>query len=128
MSGWGLTEIIKWLTIFISYRNLFFLFLDMRISEQEIALIKKLARQIFGKNTKVFLFGSRVDDQKKGGDIDLFITGDQKSNFTVEHKIDFLVELKALIGDQKIDVILDTESTRQKKQFHRSITRQAVEL
>jgi predicted nucleotidyltransferase len=100
----------------------------MRISEEEITLIKKLARQIFGNGTKVFLFGSRVDDRKKGGDIDLFITGEQKSNYTVAHKIDFLVELKSLIGDQKIDVILDTESTRQKKQFHRSITRQAVEL
>lgn len=100
----------------------------MRISEREIALIKKLARQIFGTDTKVFLFGSRVDDQKKGGDIDLFITSEQKSNFTVAQKIDFLVELKSLIGDQKIDVILDTDSTRQKRKFHRSITQQAVEL
>jgi len=100
----------------------------MRISEQEITLIKKLACQIFGNKTKVYLFGSRVDDTKKGGDIDLFIAGGQKSNFTVSKKIDFLVELKSLIGNQKIDVILDTEATRQKKQFHRSITQQAVEL
>ena len=100
----------------------------MRISEHEISLIKKLAHQIFGSKTKIYLFGSRIDDRKKGGDIDLFISSEQKSNLTLSKKIEFLVELKSFIGNQKIDVILDTDSTRQKKQFHRSITRQAVEL
>ncbi len=100
----------------------------MRISDHEISLIKRLACQIFGSKTKIYLFGSRIDDRKKGGDIDLFISSEQKSNLTVSKKIEFLVELKSLIGNQKIDVILDTDSTRQKKQFHRSITQQAVEL
>jgi hypothetical protein len=41
----------------------------MRISEQEIELIKNLAVKSFGENTKVFLFGSRTADNKRGGDI-----------------------------------------------------------
>jgi len=100
----------------------------MRISEKEIELIKKLAVNIFGDNTKVFLFGSRTSDSKRGGDIDLFITNNQKSKLTLSAKIEFLTELKLLIGEQKIDVVLDTESTRSKKQFYNSVRKEAIKL
>jgi predicted nucleotidyltransferase len=100
----------------------------MRITENEITAIKKLAQKIFGKGTIVYLFGSRIDDNKKGGDIDLFITNKEKSNLTILSKVEFLTELKLIIGDQKIDVILDNSHTRQKKQFYHSITKQAIEL
>jgi len=39
----------------------------MRISEKEIQVIKNLAVSIFGEDTKVFLFGSRIADNKRGG-------------------------------------------------------------
>lgn len=100
----------------------------MRISKQEIESIKELAVNIFGKETKVLLFGSRIADNKRGGDIDLFVTNNKKENLTLAAKVKFLVELKLLIGEQKIDVILDTESTRSKKQFYNSIKQQAIEL
>lgn len=100
----------------------------MRISEIEIDVIKKLAVRIFGRNTKVFLFGSRTSDVKKGGDIDLFISNPQKSKLTFSAKIEFLTELKLIIGEQKIDVVLDTDSVRSKKQFYNSLKRKAVEL
>ncbi len=45
----------------------------MRLTTEQIALIKQKATLIFGESAKVFLFGSRVDDTKKGGDIDIFI-------------------------------------------------------
>ena len=100
----------------------------MRISEEEIELIKNLAVKIFGENTKVFLFGSRTADNQKGGDIDLFITNNKKSKLTFSAKIDFLTELKILIGDQKIDVVLDNEAAMMKKQFYQSVRKEAIEL
>ena len=100
----------------------------MRISEKEIESIKNLAVSIFGDDTKVFLFGSRTADSKRGGDIDLFITNKQKSKLTLSAKIDFLTELKILIGEQKIDVVLDIESARSKKQFYQSVIKEAIEL
>jgi predicted nucleotidyltransferase len=100
----------------------------MRISEKEIESIKTLAEKIFGVGTKILLFGSRTADNKKGGDIDLFVTNNKKENLTLTAKINFLVELKLLIGEQKIDVVLDTESTRSKKQFYKSIKQHAIEL
>ncbi len=76
----------------------------MRLSEYEQEAIKKVFLEIF-ENGKIYLFGSRVDDTKKGGDIDLYIEPTQCQNL-VSKKIDFLVKLKNIIGDQKIDVVM----------------------
>ena len=44
----------------------------MRLKDFEIRAIKEAVRSMDSK-AKVYLFGSRVDDTKKGGDIDLLI-------------------------------------------------------
>jgi hypothetical protein len=46
----------------------------------------------------------------------------------MEAKIHFLAELKAEIGERKIDVVFDNDATRQKKNFYRSIISQKVVL
>lgn len=43
----------------------------MRLLNYEIDSIKKTFFEIF-ENGNIYLFGSRVDDSLKGGDIDLF--------------------------------------------------------
>ena len=45
----------------------------MRLASWEVKEIKKTAKKIFGEDTKVYLFGSRVDNTKKGGDIDYML-------------------------------------------------------
>ena len=45
----------------------------MRLSTDQIQAIRQAATAAFGKGTSVWLFGSRVDDAKKGGDIDLLV-------------------------------------------------------
>ena len=52
----------------------------MRLKKENIEVIKILAKKYFGENAKVYLFGSRIDDNKKGGDIDLYIETDVKDN------------------------------------------------
>ena len=83
----------------------------MRLQQYEIDSITSIANIIFGKGSKVILFGSRVHDELKGGDIDLYIQP-AKQGALIKKKIDFLVALKAKIGDQKIDVILAKDSSR----------------
>ncbi len=98
----------------------------MRLTQFEITAIKHVAKEIFGSNTRVFLFGSRVDEQKRGGDIDLFIKDARE--YSLRKKVIFLAELKKRIGDQKIDVVFDNESTRRQTGFYNSILNNAAVL
>ena len=45
----------------------------MRLSNQTQQIIRKTVAEIFGQEANIILFGSRVDDTAKGGDIDLLI-------------------------------------------------------
>jgi len=81
----------------------------MRLTDYEIDSIKKTFHKVFGSG-KIYLFGSRVDDNKKGGDIDLYVQVEVAQDMLIK-KIDFLAKLKEKIGDQKIDVVISKERT-----------------
>jgi len=82
----------------------------MRLTAFEVNAIKQSAEEVFGSKAEVMLFGSRVDDTKKGGDIDLYIKAQTGNDLA--HKIKFLVSLEQKIGEQKIDVILAVDKNR----------------
>jgi predicted nucleotidyltransferase len=64
-------------------------------------------RKNFGKDTQVWLFGSRVNDETRGGDIDLYIEPQiQKSSDLITAKLQFLRDVHKKLGEQKIDVVL----------------------
>ncbi len=79
----------------------------MRIKEEDLQQIKRIAKVYFGDDAKVYLFGSRVDDKKRGGDIDLYIETGLKENI-VQRKIKMLGELQEILGEQKIDIVINT--------------------
>jgi len=79
----------------------------MRISEFEIETIKSLAKLHFGSNAEVFLFGSRTNNQLRGGDIDLFIRNPKGELLKIKTKIDFINELILQNGKKKIYVVLE---------------------
>lgn len=45
----------------------------MRITPKQTHLIKKTIAREIDPGANVWLFGSRVDDQRRGGDIDLYV-------------------------------------------------------
>jgi len=81
----------------------------MRLESWEIEEIKKAAKLVFGENVRIILFGSRVYDNKKGGDIDLYVI---TNNPSIEKKGQFWVELQEKLGEQKIDIILSEDKNR----------------
>ena len=82
----------------------------MRLVSWEVKEIKDAAKKIFGEDTKVYLFGSRVDDTKKGGDIDLYVV---TKNNSYENKVKFWCELQQRLGEQKIDIIVSKNPSRE---------------
>lgn len=85
----------------------------MRLKTYEVEAIKETYTHIFADGL-VYLFGSRVDDHKKGGDIDLYLVPDQPLTVSeaYDKKSKFRLELKDKIGEQKIDIIIAKDHTR----------------
>lgn len=100
----------------------------MRLTEFQITTINNLSKKHFGSSTRIYLFGSRTDDSKKGGDIDLLIRNNDESALTLEAKIHYLAELKKILGNQKIDIVLDNSATRKKLNFYSSVINNQIEL
>lgn len=79
----------------------------MRLKDFEQAAIISTVKCL-DKNAHVYLFGSRVDDSKKGGDIDLLIMSTQLKS---DDKRAIKMKLYELIGEQKIDILLAADDT-----------------
>ena len=79
----------------------------MRLSKEEADFIKYLAKKYFN-STDVYLFGSRTDDNKKGGDIDIYIETNLKN--TLKAKLKFLTEFEMKFGIQKIDIVVNNHT------------------
>lgn len=45
----------------------------MRLKPEQITLIKSVIARHFGEAARIWLFGSRVDDARRGGDVDLYV-------------------------------------------------------
>jgi predicted nucleotidyltransferase len=79
----------------------------MRLTQQEIQIIKSSVHEVMGENTNVWLFGSRVDDSKRGGDIDLFIEADlYDPTERVLKTAQLWAKLQLRLGEQRIDIVL----------------------
>ncbi|MFO7446750.1 MAG: nucleotidyltransferase domain-containing protein [Ignavibacteriaceae bacterium] len=77
----------------------------MRLKDHEITAIKETVKKYDG-SAEVFLYGSRADDTKKGGDIDILIISDK---IKLDEKIKIKIELYGKIGEQKIDLVAAPE-------------------
>jgi len=74
----------------------------VRISEEDIFIIKSTILKYI-QNAKIILFGSRIDDNKKGGDIDLLFLTDKKLTFAQKSR--FKNDFFQRFGEQKIDIV-----------------------
>ena len=82
----------------------------MRLNKHYIKTIKHSFKEVF-KEGEIYLFGSRVDDTQKGGDIDLYLKLKDKTNL-FRKKLKFLAKIKKELGEQKIDVIFNLDNNR----------------
>ncbi|MFZ2968633.1 MAG: nucleotidyltransferase domain-containing protein [Sulfuricurvum sp.] len=82
----------------------------MRLTQQEITIIKSTILDVLTDST-IILFGSRLYDDKRGGDIDLLI----QTNHTVDMKqqIKILAEMELQGIERKVDLLFHTPLTQE---------------
>lgn len=81
----------------------------MRLTPHQQTAINTAAKNNFGQNVGVWLFGSRADDSKKGGDIDLLIRPDpDAADQLFVKKVRLLSQLERDLGQRKIDVVIES--------------------
>lgn len=95
----------------------------MRITvEEKAAIIDSILK--FDQDAEIFLFGSRVDDTGRGGDIDILI----KSNAINKQDLVMLEdELFSKIDEQKLDFVL-TETDVESAFVRMILARGAIKL
>ena len=80
----------------------------MRISEHEKQTILDTVTAA-DADAEVYLFGSRVDDAKMGGDINLLALS---RKIDLMAKLDVLAALHKSIGEQKIDIVIVPDASQ----------------
>lgn len=77
----------------------------MRLQPHERTAIRALGLRHFGVVPR--LFGSRLDESRGGGDIDLLIATTLPAAEATRKKLDLLADLWIALGERKIDILLD---------------------
>ena len=81
----------------------------MRLDSKEIETVRTLVEAIVGKGSKVRVFGSRLNDSKRGGDLDLLVESDDPVDairradlkLDLEEKLDLPLDIIFLEKDKK---------------------------
>ncbi len=81
----------------------------MRLTKEQINHLILATHKFFGESAQIWLFGSRADDNKKGGDIDLYIETD-KNQELIAAKLEMLGFIWFVFGDQKIDLLIPSRT------------------
>jgi len=81
----------------------------VRLTPIQIQLIKNTADNVLNASNQIWLFGSRVDDSQRGGDIDLFIEAQTMFDNRAEIICKLYASLIMVLGDCKIDILLKDE-------------------
>ena len=90
----------------------------MRLTEHQRESIKSVVTSVIGEESRIWLFGSRADDSKRGGDIDLLI----ETETVVPNRVGALCQLEGALavrlGNRKIDVLLKDANTADAPIYH----------
>ncbi len=82
----------------------------VRLEPSQVLVICQTFRANFLENDHLWLFGSRANLSKRGGDIDLYIeTTIQPLRKALDAKNKFYIQLIKQLGDQKIDIVINDQ-------------------
>lgn len=99
----------------------------MRLTEHEIQIIRDTAHEVFGQNIRIILFGSRVDDAAKGGDIDLMIETSEEVDRPALFSARVASRVSRSLSGRAVDVVLKAPNLKTQP-IHDIATRSGIVL
>ena len=99
----------------------------MRLSLQTQQIIKDTTQEVFGIEVHVKVFGSRINDDARGGDIDLLVELPFCIADSERKALQLTARLQLRIGDQPIDVLVIDPST-QRQSMHEQANMTGISL
>ncbi|PKY10189.1 DNA polymerase III subunit beta [Acidithiobacillus marinus] len=78
----------------------------MRLSPEQVAIIRQATAESFGPGARVWLFGSRVDDSKRGGDVDIMVESGSPIDAPAFLAANLSARLQRRMHGRKVDVLL----------------------
>ena len=101
----------------------------VRLSQEDLTALVELFHKHFLKNDRLWIFGSRADLSKKGGDIDIYIeTKIENLDHAINAKANFLWDLESKIGEQKVDVVLNVITLNNKLPVYSIAKKEGVKI
>lgn len=103
----------------------------MRLTTAQIQTIERAACQYFGADAAVWLFGSRTDDDKKGGDYDFLVeTSLDSPDALIQQKIAMLLALQSSrpFEDEKIDLVIKRRNSSFELPIYTVAQQQGIKL
>ncbi len=97
----------------------------MRLNEHEKTAIREVIHGV-DPTADIYLFGSRLDDSRHGGDIDLYAETEIQEKL-LKHKFRILSKLWERIGEQRIDIDLKLRSAPLRA-IHRMAKKTGIQL
>ena len=100
---------------------------SMRLTPAQIDTIKSTAQEVLGQGVQVTLFGSRVHDDQKGGDVDLMVEVLQAVQEPALMAARLASRVSRSMHGRKVDVLLKAPNLLEQP-IHRIATQEGVRL
>lgn len=102
----------------------------MRLSAVERRAVEDASRETLPVGTRVLLFGSRLDDSRRGGDIDLLVELPEllSADDTVDRRTRFTARLYRLLEERRIDVLMTQRGRQDPRAVVAAARQQGIEL
>lgn len=78
----------------------------MRLNDHQIQSIRELAAQTAGAGARVWLFGSRLDDTARGGEVDLLLELHDPVDEPALLAARLSARVSCSLGGRRVDVVL----------------------
>lgn len=83
----------------------------MRISQHDRDKLKQAVQDIVGDGASTRVFGSRLDDDSRGGDLDLYVELNTEVGNPAWTAARIVARAQTYLGDRRIDVVLRDPAT-----------------